>query len=97
MQQLGDTANHSVENKLLALFFRLAKEHGKETTIGQLIMLNLTQEDIANMIGASRVMVSRLIKQFIEQGFLSKEGIYYLIKDQCLANHFRVSNGLRTS
>lgn len=96
MQQLGDTANHSVENKLLALLFRLAKEHGKETAAGQLIKLNLTQEDMANMIGASRVMVAQLIKQFREQGLLSKEGKYYVIKDKCLTKHFRVHKALPT-
>lgn len=94
MQQLGDAANHSAESKLLALFFRLAKEYGEETTIGQLIKLNIPQEDIANMIGTSRVTVSRLINQFIDRDFLSREGKYYLIKDKCLANNFKDGNRL---
>ncbi|WP_366921516.1 Crp/Fnr family transcriptional regulator [Metallumcola ferriviriculae] len=88
MQQLSDTANYSVEDKLLALFFRLAKEYGKETSSGQLIELNLTQQDMANMIGASRVMVAQVIKKFKEAGFLTKQGRYYVLKDQCLNTKF---------
>lgn len=88
MQQLGDTANHSVEEKLLAMLFRLAQEHGKETAAGQLIQLNLTQQDMASMIGASRVMVAQVLKQLKEQGILSREGKYYLLTDRCLTKHF---------
>lgn len=87
-QQLGDTANHSVESKLVALLYRLVKEHGQSTDNGQVIPLSLTQEDMANMIGASRVMVTQLLKQFIDRGFLFKAGKYYAIKDQCLERNF---------
>jgi CRP/FNR family transcriptional regulator len=92
MEQLGATANHSIKGKLLALFFRLAKEHGSETANGHLIEINLTQEDLANMIGASRVMVAQLIKQFKFQGFISKKGRYYVIHDKCLLSNFEIDD-----
>jgi len=89
LQQLGDSASHSVEEKLLALFFRLTKNYGRETETGQLIELNITQQDLASMVGASRVMVAQVIKRFKEEGILAKEGRYYELKDKCLNKHFK--------
>ncbi|MCR3920985.1 MAG: Crp/Fnr family transcriptional regulator [Firmicutes bacterium] len=88
MQRLGDATNHSVESKVLALLFRLAQEHGHETLNGHIIELTLTQEDIANMIGASRVMVAQVLKQFSQDGIIAKQGKYYLILDKCLKTNF---------
>lgn len=89
MQQLGDVTNNSVAEKLTRLLFRLAREYGEETPEGHLIALHLTQQDLANMVGASRVMVAQVLKQFKEKGFLIKQDKYYVIQDRCLDKHFR--------
>lgn len=89
MQQLGDVTNNSVAEKLTRLLLRLAREYGEETPEGHLVALNLTQQDLANMVGASRVMVAQVLKQFKEKGFLIKKDKYYVIQDRCLDKHFR--------
>lgn len=89
LKQIGDSAHHSVEDKLLALLFRLSSEYGKDTSQGQLIEISITQEEMANMIGSSRVMVAHTLKKFKQEGFLLKKGKYYIIDDKCLSIHFR--------
>lgn len=88
MHQMGDVANHSVENKLIALLFRLAKDYGEDTNVGKIIKINLTHENLANMIGCSRVMVTQVLKQFKTQGIIKKQGKYYVHVDQCLIKNF---------
>ncbi|MHB1126092.1 MAG: Crp/Fnr family transcriptional regulator [Bacillota bacterium] len=89
MQQLGDVTNNSVADKLTRLFLRLAREYGEKTPEGHLITLNITQQDLANMVGASRVMVAQVLKQLKEKGFLIKHDKHYLIQDRCLDRNFR--------
>lgn len=89
MQQLGDVTNHSVADKLTRLLFRLAREYGQKTPEGQLIVLSLTQQDLANMVGASRVTVVQVLKRLKEKGVLIKKDRYYLLQDRCLDKHFR--------
>lgn len=97
MKHQGNNAKHTVENKLLALLFRLAEEYGIQSPDGQLIQLSLTQEIMSNMIGSSRVMVAQVLKQFKNQGIILKKGKYYIINDQCLMTHFEEENSYTIS
>jgi len=51
--------------------------------------LYLAQQDLANVIDASRVMVAQVLKRFREEGFLLGKDKYYAIRDRCSEEHFR--------
>jgi CRP-like cAMP-binding protein len=50
----------------------LAQKFGKEIEIGQLIDLRITHQDLAEIIGATRVTVTKLINQLEQEGFISR-------------------------
>ncbi len=50
----------------------LAQKFGKEIEIGQLIDLRITHQDLAEIVGATRVTVTKLINQLEQEGFLSR-------------------------
>lgn len=84
-QQAGDSRGTSIRDKLLKLFIRLADDHGKETPSEKIIELIITQQDIADMIGASRVMVVQTLKELQTKGVIGKCGKYYTLRmDFCM-------------
>ncbi|MBO8169866.1 MAG: Crp/Fnr family transcriptional regulator [Thermoanaerobacteraceae bacterium] len=89
MRQVGEVATQSVKEKILRLLFRLAGEYGREITSGTVIEVEVTQQELANMVGASRVMVAQVLKELKEVGVVDREGKYYVLKnDPCLSKHF---------
>ncbi|KKM08668.1 hypothetical protein SY88_22855 [Clostridiales bacterium PH28_bin88] len=89
LEQLGEAALLPVREKLLLVFSRLAAEYGRDTPAGTLIEVQLTQQDLADMVGASRVMVAQVLQELKEASVVSREGRYYvLLKDRCLGKHF---------
>lgn len=87
MQQVSETSGVSVKEKLLRLLIRLANEYGKVASDMTIIELNITQQEMGNLIGASRVKVSQVLSGLRDAGIVSKHGKYYTIKtDFCLKN-----------
>ncbi len=60
------------ELALVQLFSWLAKRFGQEVEQGQMIDLRLTHEDIAAIIGSTRVTVTRLLNAFEKQGIIQR-------------------------
>ncbi len=60
------------ESSLLRLFTWLVKRFGQQVEQGQLIDLRLTHQDIADLIGLTRVTVTRLLKAFEQQGIIQR-------------------------
>ncbi|WP_019508127.1 Crp/Fnr family transcriptional regulator [Pleurocapsa sp. PCC 7319] len=50
----------------------LANKFGTKMEIGQLIDLRITHQDLAEIIGSTRVTVTKLINQLEQEGFLSR-------------------------
>ena len=50
----------------------LGEKFGKKIEIGQLIDIHITHQDLAEIIGATRVTVTKLINQLEREGFLSR-------------------------
>ncbi|EEG77982.1 Crp/Fnr family transcriptional regulator [Dethiobacter alkaliphilus] len=73
----------STQEKVLNLFIRLANEHGENCSDGTRIPVSLTQQEIADFVGASRVMVARALKTLSERNYVLKKGRYYILKDRC--------------
>ena len=50
----------------------LGKKFGREIKIGRLIEIHITHQDLAEIIGSTRVTVTKLINQLEKEGFLSR-------------------------
>ncbi|WP_019500498.1 Crp/Fnr family transcriptional regulator [Pseudanabaena sp. PCC 6802] len=61
------------ESSLLQLLNWLANRFGREIEAGQLIDLRLTHQDIAELIGTTRVTVTRTLNQLERQGIISRQ------------------------
>ena len=62
----------SVDASLLQLLSWLAKKFGQEVKQGQLIDLHLTHQEISEIIGTTRVTVTRLLNEFEKQGIIER-------------------------
>jgi CRP-like cAMP-binding protein len=62
----------SVDASLLQLLSWLAKKFGHQVERGQLIDLHLTHQEISEIIGTTRVTVTRLLNSFEKQGVIKR-------------------------
>jgi len=86
-RKMEDLAGLPVRDKVVRLMYRLAQKHGRplgpERT---LIELDLTQSEIASMVGASRVMVANILGELRNTGIVERWGRRYAVKrDKCSA------------
>lgn len=87
IDRIGDFIHHHVRqteellyiirsDKMYERLFKMLKwlgqKFGKEIEIGQLIDIHITHQDLAEIIGATRVTVTKLINQLEREGFLSR-------------------------
>lgn len=88
MLKSGKDAGQPVRERLLRLFYHLAEEFGQVTPSATLIDLKITQQELADMIGASRVMVIQALKELKAADIIDKENRYFILKnDPCLNVH----------
>jgi len=73
---LGDTYGRTALTIL-----KLAREQGIETAEGVQLKLDLSRQDLANMIGTARETVSRALSQFKKDGLIDIKGKKMIIKD----------------
>ena len=57
--------------RLSKRLLELGEQHGLKTDRGLEIELRLTQQDLANFLGASRVAINRLLRQLQDSGLIS--------------------------
>ena len=62
----------SVDASLLRLLTWLAKRFGREIEQGKQIDLRLTHQEIAELIGTTRVTVTRLLNEFEKRGIIQR-------------------------
>ena len=58
--------------RLRQILIWLSLKFGKEIEIGKLIDLRVTHQDLAEIIGATRVTVTKIVNQLEKEGFLSR-------------------------
>lgn len=68
-----------VPSRLLQLLDWLARKFGREVEQGKLIELPLTHQALSEAICTTRVTVTRLLKQFEEEGILKRHGRYLVL------------------
>lgn len=79
------------EFALMRLFSWLAKRFGQEVEQGQLIDLHLTHQDIAEIIGSTRVTVTRLLSVLEKQGFIQRrQRRFIVLPDQLPFWHYEI-------
>lgn len=61
-----------IPQRLLQMLVWLARKFGREVDQGQLIDVRLTHQELAAMIGSTRVTISRLLKQFEQEKFIRR-------------------------
>lgn len=76
LQQMEELAvirsQRRVDAMMIKLLNWLVKRFGREVTAGNLIDLKLTHQDIADLLGTTRVTVTRILGQFEEQGVIER-------------------------
>jgi CRP/FNR family transcriptional regulator, cyclic AMP receptor protein len=71
--QLQDLTALDVPGRLAKKLLELAATHGQATPEGRHIPLLLTQQELAHMIGATRVAVNQALSAFRQQGLLTTD------------------------
>ncbi|MDH5395488.1 MAG: Crp/Fnr family transcriptional regulator [Gammaproteobacteria bacterium] len=86
IQALIEKVHNLTENvsslALLDVYGRIVKILNKHATLedGKRVTDRLTQQDIANMIGSSREMVSRILKDLKQGGYINMDGKSIIIE-----------------
>lgn len=89
-RQLKNTVPLKIEKRVAAKLWKLSKDYGKTVKKGEEISLNITVNDIAEMLGSSRETISRAIKELKEHDLVINEKRKIIIKDrEKLAEFFK--------
>ena len=73
-EQASDLVFLDLPGRMAKLLVGLAAERGLETPEGVELDANLTQSDLAGMVGASRQSVNQLLQGFARRGYLQVRG-----------------------
>lgn len=68
-----------IQNRLLQLLSWLAGKFGRTVEQGQLIDLRLTHQEIAEVIGTTRVTVTRMLTRFEAQGIIDRPRRHFIL------------------
>ncbi|MBR8831262.1 MAG: Regulatory protein CysR [Chroococcopsis gigantea SAG 12.99] len=91
MQDLTIIRSYSrVETMMLKLLAWLARQFGQETQTGQLINLRLTHQDIADLLGTTRVTITRALNQLEQQGMIERLPLHRLVLKECDTWHYEI-------
>lgn len=78
--QVGNAnSTYPLEKRLAAKIWKLARDYGKDTSAGKKICFETTVTFLANMLGAKRETISRLISQLKKKGIIIHENGYLTI------------------
>jgi len=83
-------AGKRVDSMLDQLLTWLAKKFGSEVKQGHLIDLGLTHQDIAELLGISRVTVTRTLGSFAQQGVIQRLSIHRIILQDSEVWHYEI-------
>jgi len=81
-EQTADLVFLDLGGRMAKLLLRLSDEHGRWEDGTTILDLRLSQTDLAQMVGASRPAVNRILQSFAGRGFISIDGHMILLHDQ---------------
>ncbi len=70
-----------VENRLLDALWWLAKRFGTSKSGGRLTGITLTHQELADLVGSTRVTITRMLRQLETSGKLERVNRQFLLKD----------------
>ena len=79
-QQIGNLALHDVYGRVARILLEMASEDGTRQADGRVTFRRPTHQEIANMIGATRETVSRMISDLNRQGYIEISGKNVIIQ-----------------
>ena len=92
--QLSDIFFLDLPARLARTLLHLAEQHGRETDAGIQIDLSLTQTDLAEMTGATRVSINKALGRFRRAKWVQTKGrIFTILKRDELLNLIEISGG----
>lgn len=80
-QQIKDMIFYDVAGRTANQILVFSQQFGVRTEQGVLVQLVLTHQELANLLGASRVTVTKILNQFEEDGVIEIVNRRILIKD----------------
>ncbi len=76
----------SFRERLQTVFASLATRFAVRDSRGILLTVELSHDDLAEMIASSRPMVSRLIADMMDQGIIARQGKHYILLNNAAAS-----------
>ena len=73
-EKLADVAIYDTQERVARTLARLARDYGEETEQGVQLSFRLTHEDLGALVGASRVMVTNVLKSLRKAGTVLSDG-----------------------
>ena len=80
-QKVKELALSDTYDRLARTLIGFAKDHGVKTHRGIEIKLNISRQELGNMVGTARETVSRSLSQFRKEGSIDLEARKIIIKD----------------
>ncbi|AFZ24909.1 cAMP-binding protein [Cylindrospermum stagnale PCC 7417] len=68
-----------VDTMLIKLLAWLSQRFGSEVEKGRLIDMRLTHEDLAEMLGSTRVTITRILGQFEQEGLINRLSLHRIV------------------
>ncbi len=78
--------------RLEAVLSDLANRFGVEDLRGTVILTELKHTELAEMIGSSRPMISRLISNMVQEGIIERHGRQYILLNRALAQRAKLTS-----
>ncbi len=72
-------SHRKVETMLIKLLAWLSQKFGSEVKKGRLIDMHLTHEDLAQMLGSTRVTITRILGQFEQEGLINRLSLHRIV------------------
>ncbi|WP_347488524.1 Crp/Fnr family transcriptional regulator [Desulfoscipio sp. XC116] len=77
--KVAGIAFQDVKGRISAMLLRLAGEYGKPSPEGTVIDINLTHQDTASLVSASRVMVTNVLGDLKQDGAITTKGHQFIL------------------
>lgn len=93
LAQFRDLVFCGKQGAIFSILIRLSNEYGKDVTRGILINRKITNQELANYVGATRESINRILKRLIKQNILSVNTKYITIHNiDYLRAHLRCNH-----
>ncbi|MFW5999347.1 MAG: Crp/Fnr family transcriptional regulator [Halanaerobiaceae bacterium] len=90
--QIRELVFQDAAGRLASLLLRFLDDFGHSINGGEIIDIVLTHQEIANLIGTSRVTVTKLMNEFMDEGIIKKYRRKIVVKDRARLEKKREEN-----